>query len=217
MALVFGCCWYVLRGKYLSYEVDFHVPLKMENPGVSLDVVELPCSRFATRPCFEPAPTGIRVTTPNTIFIMRSLADLRGSVTIRNGSDALQYARIATSRDLFYTGLTGALEVVSRSQAQQPGYADTGKYHRDGKESGLFGVISDADYAAEGFQPPVVTAQGNTFHIKRWVCTFEDLDGKTIQMWDETIGRDGSYRCAVIKSKPIPKRPGQSWYVYGLM
>lgn len=217
MALVFGGCWYIMRGRYLRCIVDRHVRLGFENPGVSLDVVEVPCDWRTVKPCISPAPTEVRVITPTSVFMMNSAKDLRGLVTIHDSREALRFARLDTRLDLLYAMPSNTLEVISHSQAGRPEFADTGGQYGTGNHSGLYGIISDADYAAEGFQPPVVTTQDNTYRIQRWVCTFPDLNGKEIQLWDETVGHDGSYKCAVIQSKPVPKRPGQWWGIFGLM
>jgi hypothetical protein len=191
-----------------------HLRLGIERPGISIDLaVTNDGGPFGH---VSPVMTAVRVSTPSTCFLAHFIRDLRGYVTIRNPQDALRFVRMGTSRYLVYTGIGEGLEVDSVSQAMSRAFNEQDEMQMATDRSGELGVLSDADYRADGFQPPHSTQQGRTCRIRRWVCVMKNFDGHDVQLWEETVGGDGSYARKVLTTRPVPTSHGEQWFVYGL-
>jgi len=202
-----GLTWYVVRGRYTIYDVQSSGGVGVENPGVSLDVVELDNNIFSFGYSI-PSRLAIRVQTPAMLFWLRSLNDLRGSVGIYTTKGALKYARLITSKTAYYAGISQAIEVYALSDLS----VDSKGIDIVQPQPGDPAVLSDNNYQADGFTRAVVTSSGDAYHIHRWVCVFNQGVARAIEYWDETVHSDGAYSRQVLISKPPPTKHGEVWW-----
>jgi len=164
---------------------------------------------------------------------VKSLTSLRGLVRIRSASEALRYARIATTYPTqmginLYDG-PGGMEIDSTVMLPElPTFGITGAISKEEAahwpfESGQQGILSPAAFRAGGFRTPQVNAVKGGFLIKRWVLgTWESqakeslprhakLSDLTVALAVEFVGRDGSYRRRYTTVKPVPTLPRTRW------
>lgn len=202
-----GLIWYCVRGRYFIYDLQRHIHLGVEKPGVSLDIVELQNTIFSgLQGHCCPSLTAIRVQTPNRVFWLHSPGELQGDVTIRTPDDALNYVQLFTTDDAFYAGISNALEVSCLDPSNEKSGPDQGIESK----SGFDAMVKSADYKADGFTPPTVSQSGHVFHIRRWVW-ITSLKSGNVQLWDESVAPDGAYACRILLSKPAPTSHGEEW------
>lgn len=208
--LIVGLIGYGVRGRYFIYDVQEHISLGVENPGVSLDIVQLQNTVFS-KPFGQWATslTAIRVQTPKRVFWLKNLGELRGDVTIRNADDALTYVQLATTDQAYFAGLGRALEIYRYPPEDKHSPLSEGIPSK----SGFNAMVHDADYKKDGFAPATVSQSGNTFHIRRWVWIIDDFKPSDVQLWDESVDSDGAYTCNVLISKPAPTKHGEVWSI----
>lgn len=210
--LILGLTGYGVRGRYFIYDVQEHINLGVENPGVSLDLVELQntiLTNLSPQGRAMPSLTAIRVQTPKRVFWLKNLGELRGDVTIRNADDALKYVRLATNDEAYFAKLGKALEIHRYPPDDRHSVFSEGIPSK----SGYRAMVHDADYKKDGFAPATVSQSGGTYHVRRWVWIIDDSKPSNVQLWDESVDPHGAYTCNVLISKPAPTNHGEVWSI----
>jgi hypothetical protein len=77
--------------------------------------------------------------------------------------------------------------------------------------SGYLARLSSSDYLSGGYSATTVHSDSNGFVICRWVAVFQEESSGQVQLWKEHVGFDGSYRCAVLKSRAFPTLSNSYW------
>ena len=98
----------------------------------------------------------------------------------------------------------------------------------DGWSSGTGGILSDAAFRQAGFQQPQVSRTGAHFTVKRWIFIVPDdwlvpydpaqesyrqefAKYSKLELIQETVNADGSYRRKVLRTQKCPNLPGTTW------
>ncbi len=191
------------------------IHLGIESPGTEV-------AEFERDTNVMPNSAVIRVTTSTGSFFPDSLEQFRGLVHIDDAKAAMRFVRFRTSRKYCYNwdAETTPQEIVSFSQYIKPNFADTGGADDVGyssyPSSGRYGLLSDQAYREGKFQALIVKAITGGYEVVRWVCIYSDLKGDAIQLWQEEVQRDGTYKRIILKTMQPPKLAATEWHLMGL-
>jgi hypothetical protein len=217
LACLLGGAWYLENPRLHTTETRERITVGLEKPGVTIQQVTVDG-------LMTPAPHHLEVSLPRGTRKLTDLNQLRGLVTIRTPAEALLYVRLRTATA--WNGEWGRgpflCEIVPSSELPHlPAFGDH-DYQRelkapfDRKWSGSEGQLTPAAFRMGHFSLPVVSRMGAGFCVQRWIYSENFHTGawkrlELVELVRETVGPDGEYHQAVIKSKPPPSLYGSDW------
>jgi hypothetical protein len=206
--LLCGAFWYVERERYYIYRLHQVMPTGFENQGLTVEDVELDNTIFSGLIGHGiPSSTALRAETGGQVFWLTSPGDLKGRLRIANAADALSFVRIATSDGMIWS------QMAKHNGFEIHKLSDTGDPNCPWKiERGMFAVLTDNNYALDGFQAPTVTATANGYIVTRWIWVASNfLNSGNVELWEETVTRDAGYSRRTLVSRPAPVAHGEQW------
>jgi hypothetical protein len=194
-------------GGVANQEIRFHGL----NPGVRLVVYDTEWGGL-------PESFGIKLLRAPTIppKQIHRLADLRGSVSIRDAKDALDFVRLRTSPGTWDLGWDGGIEVeiLSSSSSQRSRNYGIATDRIPAKSEGWFGVVSDRLFREVHVPSAAVKANGADFVVTRSILEkVQGYDEFKLRVVEEQVGPDGAYKRKVIRSASAPRNPDIFWFV----
>ncbi|MEO7719026.1 MAG: hypothetical protein ABIY70_22745 [Capsulimonas sp.] len=132
--------------------------------------------------------------------LVHSLAELRGSVEIKSGKDALDYVRLRTSPPTWF--LWKGRPTVEMAEKERAGEMTNYGLHA----SLASGVKPKAILGKAGVSPATVQPLGQGYRVTRWLLV--EIGGHTrrdryvLKRVQEDVSADGGYQMRVLKQTP---------------
>jgi hypothetical protein len=97
--------------------------------------------------------------------------------------------------------------LISTDGLHVPSYPTSGPW-----ASGLFGVLSDDAFRTSNCEAPTVTFSHSRWIVTRTVLVDRGTADVFLQVWRETVTRDGGYVRETLSESPPPKIENTTWW-----